>query len=234
MAALNALVAPGILVVPASAAAENPEIAGIWQPDGSRGRRFPADPPYTDRARQLIAQWRENRDPLEDDPGRWCQSPGMPSVALGGGGYPVEIVLASGQVLMLMEAHQQVRRIFLDATAHPARPLPQRNGHSIGRWDGDTLVVDTTAIRAITFGAIPHSAEAHVVERIRTIDGGAALVNELTITDPVFYAEPVIVEQYFTAAPPGSQMLEYECTEGMWIDHVESRGLSSGLDADSR
>jgi hypothetical protein len=175
MAALNALVAPGILVLPASAAAENPEIAGIWQPDGSRGRRFPADPPYTDRARQLIAQWRENRDPLEDDPGRWCQSPGMPSVALGGGGYPVEIVLA-----------------------------------------------------------IPHSAEAHVVERIRTIDGGAALVNELTITDPVFYAEPVIVEQYFTAAPPGSQMLEYECTEGMWIDHVESRGLSSGLDADSR
>ena len=69
----------------------------------------------------------------------------------------------------------------------------------------------------------------HVVERIRAIDAGAALVNEVTITDPVMYSDPVVVRQYYKAAPPGTRMLEYECTEGMWIDHEAARGIASGV-----
>ena len=53
--------------------------------------------------------------------------------------------------------------------------------------------------------------------------GGAALVNEVTITDPAMYTAPVVVHQYYKRAPAGSRMLEYECTEGMWIEHEESR-----------
>jgi hypothetical protein len=147
----------------------------------------------------------------------------MPSLALGGADYPVEIVATARQVTILMELHQQIRRVFLDQAAHPARPFPQRNGHSIGRWDGDTLVVDTVAIKAITFGSVPHSDQVHVVERIRAIDDGAALINEVTITDPVMYAEPVVVRQYYRAAPPDTRMLEYECTEGMWAEHEAVR-----------
>src|SRR5690606_37915418 len=137
--------------------------------------------------------------------------------------YPVEIIVTPQQVTILMELHQQVRRVHLDQAAHPARPFPQRNGHSIGRWEDGTLVVDTTAIKAITFGSVPHSDQVHVVERIRAIDDGAALVNEVTITDPVMYAEPITVQQYYRAAPPGTRMLEYECTEGMWLDHEARR-----------
>jgi hypothetical protein len=205
------------------ATAQEPALAGIWLPDATRSQRFPAQPPFTDEGRRIVTDWRASHDPVEDDPGKFCQAPGMPSLALGGADYPVEIVATARQVTILMELHQQIRRVFLDQAAHPARPFPQRNGHSIGRWDGDTLVVDTVAIKAVTFGSVPHSDQVHVVERIRAIDDGAALLNEVTITDPVMYAEPVVVEQYYRAAPPNTRMLEYECTEGMWAEHEAAR-----------
>jgi len=199
------------------------DIAGIWLPDGARSQRFPAEPPLTAQGRRIVTEWRASHDPIEDDPGKFCQSPGMPSVALSGAGYPTEIIVTPEQVTILMEAHQQVRRVFIDA-AHPERPFPQRNGHSVGHWENDTLVVDTMAIKAITFGAVPHSDQMHVVERLRATDDGNTLVNEITITDPLMYSEPIVVQRYFTSAPAGTQMLEYECTEGMWIEHEESRG----------
>jgi hypothetical protein len=222
-------IAGGVLVpamlLPAMAqtAGESP-IAGIWLPDASRSERFPRNPPYTIEGERIVAEWRATHDPIEDDPGRFCQAPGMPSLALGGADYPLEIVVTSRQVTILMELHQQVRRVFLDQTDHPARLFPQRNGHSIGRWESGKLVVDTAGIKAITFGSVPHSNQVLVVERIEAIDDGAALLNEVTVTDPVMYAEPVVVRQIYRAAPSGTRMLEYECTEGMWIDHETSRG----------
>jgi hypothetical protein len=214
----------------AAEAQEEPAIAGIWLPDASRSQRFPAQPPYTEEGRRLVADWRASHDPIEDDPGKFCQSPGMPSLALGGADYPVEIVVTPRQVTILMELHQQIRRVFLNQE-HPERPFPQRNGHSVGRWDGDTLVIDTVGIKALTFGSVPHSDRAHVVERIRTIDGGNALLNEVTITDPVMYSGTITVQQYYRAAPANTRMLEYECTEGMWADHEAARARrKSGAD----
>jgi hypothetical protein len=205
------------------AAAEDSPLAGIWQPDASRSQRFPAAPPYTDEGRRIVTEWKASHDPIEDDPGKFCQSPGMPSLALGGADYPIEIVVTDRQVTILMEMHQQARRVFLDKTTHPARLFPQRNGHSIGRWDGDVLVVDTAGIKAVTFGSVPHSDRVHVVERLGALDDGSGLVNEVTITDPVMYTEPVTVRQYYKPAPPDTRMLEYECTEGMWAEHEATR-----------
>ena len=218
----------GSLLLPTlTPAAEDSPIAGIWLPDASRSQRFPAEPPFTAEGRQIVTAWRASHDPVEDDPGKFCQAPGMPSLALGGAGYPVEIIVTPRQVTILMELHQQARRVFLDPSSPPARPFPQRNGYSIGHWEDATLVVDKIAIKDITYGAVPHSDRVHVVERIRTIDDGAALVNEVTITDPVMYTGPVVVQQYYRRAPPDTRMLEYECTEGMWIDHETSRGIGS-------
>jgi hypothetical protein len=210
-------------VAAGAAVAQESPIAGIWLPDASRSERFPRQPPFTDEGQRIVAEWRATHDPVEDDPGKFCQAPGMPSLALGGADYPVEIVVTPRQVTILMELHQQIRRVFLDQSAHPAKLFPQRNGHSIGHFDGDTLVVDTVGIKAITFGSVPHSDRVHVVERIRAIDDGAALVNEVTITDPVMYTAPVTVNQYYRAAPADTRMLEYECTEGMWAEHEASR-----------
>ncbi len=206
-----------------TAAAEDSALAGIWQPDASRSQRFPAAPPYTDEGRRIVTEWKASHDPLEDDPGKFCQSPGMPSLALGGADYPVEIVITDRQVTILMEMHQQVRRVFLDKPAHPARLFPQRNGHSIGKWDGKVLVIDTAGIKAVTFGSVPHSDRVHVAERLSALADGSGLVNEVTITDPVMYTEPVVVRQFYKPAPPDTRMLEYECTEGMWVEHEEAR-----------
>jgi len=216
-------VAGAMLIPDVGAAADDSAIAGIWQPDASRSERFPRQPPFTEDGGRIVAEWRATHDPIEDDPGKFCQAPGMPSLALGGADYPLEVIVTLRQVTILMELHQQVRRVHLDQPAHPARAFPQRNGHSIGRWDGDTLVVDTAAITAITFGSVPHSDRVQVVERIRAIEDGASLVNEVTITDPVMYTEPIVVHQYYKAAPEGTRMLEYECTEGMWLEHEEQR-----------
>lgn len=220
VAILVATLAPTLAI-----AAESP-IVGIWLPDPSRGQRFPAEPPFTAEGKRIVTAWRASHDPIEDDPGKFCQAPGMPSLALGGAGYPVEIIASPQQVTILMEMHQQVRRIFLGQSA-PARPFPQRNGYSTGRWEGDTLVVDTSAIKAITFGSVPHSDRVQVTERLRAVDDGAALLNEVTIADPVMYTGPVVVHQYYRRAPPDTRMLEYECTEGMWIDHEASRGIEN-------
>ncbi|HWN37953.1 MAG TPA: hypothetical protein VNP02_05605 [Gammaproteobacteria bacterium] len=224
MSAVRALAALvlALSVTLACEAQQEPAIAGIWLPDASRSQRFPAQPPYTDEGRRVVTEWRASHDPIEDDPGKFCQAPGMPSLALGGADYPLEIVVTEQQITILMELHQQIRRVFMNQE-HPARPFPQRNGHSVGRWEGDTLVVDTVGIKAITFGSVPHSNRVHVVERIRAIDGGKALLNEVTITDPVMYTGAVTVQQFYRAAPNDTRMLEYECTEGMWEDHEAAR-----------
>ena len=234
VAAAALIAATALLVSVVSSAAEESPLTGIWQPDAKRSERFPANPPFTTDGKRIVSEWRASHDPIEDDPGKFCQAPGMPSLALGGADYPVEFVVTPRQVTILMELHQQVRRVFLDQAAHPPKPFPQRNGHSIGHWEGDTLVVDTTAIKAMTFGSVPHSDRVHVVERIRAIDDGAALVNEVTITDPAMYTGPVVVHQYYRRAPAGSRMLEYECTEGMWIEHEENRSARPAAAAPAR
>jgi hypothetical protein len=113
-------------------------------------------------------------------------------------------------------------------TKHPVDLFPQRNGHSIGHWERETLVIDTIGIRAITFGAVPHSDQVYVVERIKKIDDGTALVNEITIRDPKMFLKPVVLRQYYRAAPPDARMMEYECTEGMWDDHEKEREAKRG------
>jgi hypothetical protein len=206
-----------------AAYADDARIAGIWLPDASRSQRPAANAPYTSEGRRIVEDWRASHDPVVDDPGLFCQAPGMPSLAFGGADYPVEIIVTPEQITILMELHQQNRRVFMNLEAHPERLFPQLNGHSIGRWAGDTLVVDTSAIRAITHGSVPHSDQVHVVERWRVIDDGASLVNEVTITDPLMFAEPIIASQYYRRAPAGTRMLEYECTEGMWAEHERAR-----------
>lgn len=221
LATACSLLTLGLVASPAFSA--DARLAGIWLPDASRSQRMPPNPPYTTEGRRIIDDWRATHDPVEDDPGAFCQAPGMPSLALGGADYPLEIIIQPEQVTILMELHQQNRRIFMDLDEHPARPFPQRNGHSIGQWDGATLVVDTTAIRGITFGSVPHSDQVHVTERWDVIDDGESIVNELTVTDPIMYAEPILLRQVYTRAEPGIRMLEYECTEGMWEDHERER-----------
>ena len=211
-------------IVQAAEPIAKPSIAGLWFPDPSRSERLPKDAPFTKEGKEIVDRFRAQHDPVKDDPGSFCIPAGMPSIALGGADYPVEIIETPKQTTILMELHQQVRRIFIGGK-HPGDIFPQRNGHSIGQWEGNVFVVDTVGMRAAAFGAVPHSNQVHVIERWQRIDGGKSLVNELTIHDPKMYSKPIVLRQYYKAGDADTRMMEYECTEGRWVEYERSRGI---------
>jgi hypothetical protein len=85
------------------------------------------------------------------------------------------------------------RTVHLDLAAHPSGIASSRAGHSIGRWDGDTLVVDTVAFEPGSLaGAVAHSAELHVVERFTLDAEPLALRREYVASDPVYFVDEYV------------------------------------------
>ncbi len=107
-----------------------------------------------------------------------------------------EIELLDDRVIMRSEFLDAERVIYTDGRGHPADGPRTNQGHSIGRWEGDTLVVDTTLFadhRAPIRGpreGVPSGAQRHVVERLRLNDAGTGVDIEFTVEDPEFLAEP--------------------------------------------
>ena len=115
-----------------------------------------------------------------------CMPPGMPNM-MGTGQYPVEFLFTPGRVTTLHEAWMQNRTIFTDGRPHPEDLEPGIFGHSIGRWEGDTLVVDTIGIKTITeLGAgMKHSPKLHITERFQLSKTDPnQLVVEMKMEDP--------------------------------------------------
>jgi len=121
-----------------------------------------------------------------------CMPPGMPGM-MGSAQYPIEFLFTPGRVTTLHEAWMQNRTIFTDGRGHPDDLEPGIFGHSIGHWEGDTLVVDTIGIKTITELAqgMKHSDKLHVIERIHLVkDDPDTLVDEMTMEDPEALAVP--------------------------------------------
>ena len=112
------------------------------------------------------------------------------ALILGGATYPLEIVQRPEQITMLYELHNDVRRIYFGARNVPVPDrIPGRNGYSSGRWEGETLVVETTQLVEQLDQRFPHSAEARVVERFHLAAGAKGErvpVIDMTLTDPRF------------------------------------------------
>ena len=82
------------------------------------------------------------------------------------------------------------RTVFMNMAAHPANVTPSRAGHSIGRWDGDTLVVDTVGfLPGSLAGSLPHSSALHVVERFTLNPVTLELARDIVAEDPVYFAD---------------------------------------------
>ena len=144
--------------------------------------------------------------------------------------YDIEFLFTPGRVTILQEAYMQVRRVFTDGRGHPADLDPTFNGHSIGHWEGDTLVIDTAGLGHKTplgFNRLDHGPNLHVVERIHLIapDG---LVDEMTLTDPDVLAKPWHVVRSYTRHRDLDQ-LEYICEENN-RNQIDATGkVSPGL-----
>jgi hypothetical protein len=228
------VVAAGAVLVCASfagidAADDRPDFTGVWttytEPGQvGRGRGARPELPFTDEARKKVAAYRALVEPTGDTPGGHCLGTGMPGSMLGSGGYPMEIHQRPEQIIIVYEAHNEVRRVYLGHRIVPdADRIPGRNGHSSGRWEGDTLVVETTHLIEQVDQAYAHSDQARIVERYRLTtgaNGAKVLVAEMTMTDPGFLTKPFTAEKKWAQVPNG-HLLPYECAEEGWTKHLE-------------
>jgi len=128
---------------------------------------------------------------ITDAARKFCVPDGVPRVLAGP--YPFEIINAPrGQITLVYELNHQVRPIAMDKPLPSDKeliPYPYYNGHSVGRYEGDTLVIETAGFNEKTFidatGA-PHTDEMHTLERVRRI-GPSEIEDLITIHDPQYY-----------------------------------------------
>jgi hypothetical protein len=240
----SATVCACLSLAPAGAAERHPDFTGVWtnyhdpnQPAGAAFRRGAGpDLPFTDPAKAKVAAYRALVGPTEDNPGAHCLGTGMPGSMQGSGGYPMEIIQRPEQVTIIYEAHTEVRRLYLgDRNIGPYDRISDRNGYSSAHWEGDTLVVDTDNLKEQVDQRMAHSDRARIVERYhfdRDAKGAAnpqILVAEMTMTDPVFYTQPVSAVKKWSIVPNG-HVLPYQCDEQTWEDRLEELRTGKKVD----
>jgi hypothetical protein len=125
---------------------------------------------------------------------------------------PMEIIQTPGQVTMNLGVLHDIRRIYLDGRGHTPDADPSFSGDSVGHWEGDTLVVETTSLREGTFdrSGIPFSDKLTVVERFRRTSP-KSIEDRMVLTDPQAFAQPYAVTRTYTLMPAGSRFEEYIC-----------------------
>jgi len=140
-----------------------------------------------------------------------CLPSGVPMFMLTGG--PFYFVQTPTKIVIIEEANPQVRHIYLNVP-HSADVRPSWLGESVGRYEGDTLVVDTIGLNTKTvidnFGT-PHTEKLHVVERWHLIDGGNTLEVNIAVDDPDTFHRPwQTYQRYRRAQRP---LAEFICAE---------------------
>lgn len=175
--------------------ASTPDLSGVWIGQ-TRHFNLKETPPMQPWAEEKYKAVREGLGPTgkgrnDLDPAiRDCVPHGFPRIL--NNPEPMEIIPIPGRVLMIFEWDHWVRQIWMDGREHPEDPDPTWMGHSIGWWEGNTLVVDTIGLNDKTWidaPGHPHTEELHVVERYRRVDRNTLEV-DLTFDDPKAYTEP--------------------------------------------
>jgi hypothetical protein len=180
-------------------------------------------PEYAARKRELDARGAEDTDTAN------CLPPGMPGIM--GQPYPYEFLLTPGKVTIIGEAYMQVRHVYTDGRPLPADPDPTFHGTSIGRWEGDTLVVETVGFSPATTIAAntPHSDKMKIVERIR-LTAPDVMTIDTTVTDPEALSAPFVSTRTL-ARHRDWTVREYICEENNrnFVDPTGKAGIK--LDA---
>ena len=184
-----------------------PDLSGLWEPGTKYESDFkPADaqPWAQNLARERAA------NPASDSWATLCLPPG-PMITFTG---PLRIIQTPTLVTVLYEVPNNFRQIFMDGRDLPKDPNPTWQGYSIGRWDGDTLVVETIGFNdksLVGRPAHPHSEALRITERYRRRDFGHIDV-QMTVDDAKTFTRPwtVTTELVFQ---PDTELLEYVCNE---------------------
>ncbi|HEY7334830.1 MAG TPA: hypothetical protein VH639_08095 [Bryobacteraceae bacterium] len=183
----------------------NVDFSGVWVPASVS---LPSDPSYQPWAKKLYDERKASKG--KDDPEKFC----LPDGAVRLNPLPYKIVQRPDTIALLWEGNtHSYRRFFLDGRQHNLDIEPESwTGQSIGKWDGDTLVVDTVGFNDKTWldpTGKPHSEDMHLIERYSRPNLGHMNV-ALTIEDAKAFTKPYSFTRTFTLAP-GWELQEYVC-----------------------
>lgn len=194
---------PALVAQAPKAAAAPPDITGVYQPissktvlpGGVKNSGSPADLPLNAAAIQKAKGF-----DLKEDPSRMCQPIG-PFRMMARETTKVEILPVPGMVAMLYEdlSRGLLRTIYMER-GHPAKQEPRWMGDSVGKWEGDTLVIDTNNFSDRTWfndAGAQHSDALHLIERIRPVMGGKYLEYKMTAEDPKALTKPYSYTRYY-------------------------------------
>jgi hypothetical protein len=218
-----------------------PDFTGVWEiplgggaARGGRGAanrtgggRGPANTPsltpeYAAKAQEqarLAAK-------AEDNQSANCLPPGMPGIM--SQPYPIEVLMTPGQVTIVTEAYTQVRHIYTDGRPLPEDPDPSFDGTSVGRWDGDTLVVETAGFEPVPRGiSFPYSEKMKIVERFKLSDPDTLNV-ETSILDPLALTKPYEMGNRIFKRHRSWTIAEYVCEENNrnFVDEKGKAGIN--------
>ena len=202
-----------------------PDLSGVWArpyvPDmtlDQENQRGSADLPFTAWGLQ---NW-ESYDPADGDYTGSCMPYGFTRSV--NGPFPIKVMQSDQYVTLLFELNTWFHVIPVDGREHPEDPHPTWFGHSVGRWEGDTLVVETIGFngytRLDTIGH-PHSDELHLTQTFERVDAGH-IEYTVTVEDPKTYTEPWTNTRTFTLMQGG--LIEYSCEENnrsLWEGRIK-------------
>jgi len=180
-----------------------PDLSGVWIGNNDPDPELPVMLPWA----STLTQTRVANDG-KDHPSGFC----LPSFPFPGGALIFELVQTPTRLVTIFETAPTYRKVYLDGRPHPKDPNPSWMGHSVARWDRDTLVIDTVGFNDKSWIEIfPHTEMLHIVERYRRPDKGHLDV-EVTIEDPGAYVKPWVRRSTWDFAPE-EDVLEYICSE---------------------
>ncbi len=198
-------------------------LTGKWRADRSKLVAYPggfdgffhAQLKLTERGAAAQAEY----DPLSaENPESTCIGRPTPSAFVSSAGYLLNFQLNEDEEILVIrsEYFDEERTIYLDGRAHPGGDERFATGHSIGRWDGDTLVIDTTNFtdhRSPYQIGVPSGSQKHVIERYRLIENGTRMTAEFTLEDPEYIAEPFTHGRELIYSPH-EEMFRHNCDPG--------------------
>jgi hypothetical protein len=198
-----------------------PDLSGIWRtPTGKYLANLAADGievPMQPWAERLYRERLENNG--RDRPSAAC----LPHSVTDFDAHitPRKVIQMPGVLVMLFEGYHSFRQIHTDGRPLPSELEPAWFGYSVGKWQGDTLVVDTLGLHEKTWlddAGHPHSDALRIIERFRRIDFGRMAV-EITIDDPKAYLKPWTVSFEWKLLPD-TELLDWVCENNKYFDII--------------
>jgi hypothetical protein len=213
MKSLILLVALAALVAQGDAQAQaHPDLGsdGVWLPHPTADLGTKVTVPFRPEAK---LKFEANRAAKQNDLDLRCLPPGVPRIMLMA--RPFEIVQTPSRILFVYEGGAHVwRQVWMDGRAHPKDPNPNWLGHSIGHWDGKTLVVDSVGFNDRTWlddAGHPHTEQLHVIEKYSRIDA-LTMRYDVEIDDPGAYTQPWTSSSSLSFRP-GEKLAEDICLD---------------------